>query len=291
MLVTVLLTQTRRKTEASTAASSFPAMSAAELVRLQVEVLQAETVLSQIGDVTDPFEAIVAQVNHGHREQIAAMLKAEKEATEAVAEKAQRLTDLAGVQAARARAISHASAAEGELDRRASRAAKATQALEAAVRSRNALLQSADLLARSEAEAATVRTKGRAPRMRETDKLEFGVMLKYGRMYVMKTIKNGRQVVNTDDFWVVEELAHNTARPLPHRGLPIRADAELEARVGTALGDINPQEWYLAMVVHPDSFDAFLDLKTALVGLGYEYRLMPTNGPVLDRGGSGGQVQ
>lgn len=97
--------------------------------------------------------------------------------------------------------------------------------------------------------------------------------------------------MNTDDFWVVEEPTHNTARPLPHRGVPILGDADLAARVGAALRDITPHKWYLAIVVHPDSFDAFLELKTAIVSLGYEYRLMPTTDAVIDRGGSGGQVQ
>jgi len=291
MLVSVLLTQTRRKTEASAPAEPQPALSAADLVRLQAEVLAAEAEFEQIGDVEESFEAIVAQVDPDHREQVAMMLEGEREAAQVAAEKARLLADLAAAQAARARAASRAAAAERDADSRSARAVEATRRLEAAMTARETLLESADLLARSAVESSTVRTKGRAPRMRETDKLEFGVMLKYGRMYLMKTIKSGRPVVNTDDFWVVEEPSHNTARPLPHRGLPIHAEAALAARVGAALGDINPREWYLALVVHPDSFDAFLELKAALVELGYEYRLLPTNESVVDRGGSGGQVQ
>jgi hypothetical protein len=291
MLVSVLLTQTRRRTEASAPVEPHPALSAADLVRLQAEVLEAEAEFEQIGDVAESFEAIVAQVDPDHREQVAEMLEAEREATQVASEQARLLADLATAQAARARAASKAVAAERDADSRSARAVEATRRLEAAMMTRETLLESADILARSAAESATVRTKGRAPRMRDTDKLEFGVMLKYGRMYVMKTIRGGRALVNTADFWVVEERSHNTARPLPHRGLAIRRDATLPAEVEATLGDINPREWYLALVVHPDSFEAFLELKAVLVGLGYEYRLLPTNEPVVDRGGSGGQVQ
>jgi hypothetical protein len=59
------------------------------------------------------------------------------------------------------------------------------------------------------------------------------------------------------------------------------------ARACARLKTFDPQKVHLAIPIWADSFEYFQTLKNTIVGLGFEYRLMPmTDGAILtDRGG------
>lgn len=293
MLVSLLLTQTRKRSELEAqTADPVPAVSAADLVRLDVRADEAERELAQL-------EAVVADVRDmggqmadpGYREKLDAMQEAVRAENTLASRRVRVLREIADAQAAGARAAGKTAATERERAEAVRQLEEARTRLEAATRERERLVQSAIRLRDDTARTATVSTTGRAPRERDTDKSEFGVMLKYGRMYLMHNYGSGEREVNTKDFVLTPGLLNNTAEPKPNAGLDLKDRSLSAADLRRYLAPHPAREWYPCLVVHPDSFEEFLTLKAALVSLGYEYRLMPTNKGVLDGGGEGGKVQ
>ena len=219
------------------------------------------------------------------------MQEAVRAENELAARRVRVLREIADAQAATARAAGKTAATERERAEAERQLEVARERLEAATREREQLVQSAIRLRDDSARTATVSTTGRAPRERDTDKSEFGVMLKYGRMYLMHNYGSGEREVNTKDFVLTSGLLNNTAEPKPNGGLDLKDRSLSAADLRRYLAPHPARDWYPCLVVHPDSFEEFLTLKAALVSLGYEYRLMPTNKGVLDGGGDGGKVQ
>lgn len=293
MLVSLLLTQTRKRSELEAkAADAVPAVSAADLVRLDVRADDMERELAQLQAVVQDVREMGGQMAHpGYREKLDAMQEAVHNASELAARRVRLLRDIADAQAAAARAARKTAATEREKADVERQLVAAQQRLEAAIRDRDQLVQSAIQLREQSAQTATVSTTGRAPRERETDKSEFGVMLKYGRMYLMHKYGPTGREVNTQDFVVTPGLLNNSAEPKPNAGLDLKGKSLDTTALRRYLASHPARDWYPCLVVHPDSFEEFLVLKAGLVSLGYEYRLMPTNKGVLDGGGDGGKVQ
>lgn len=293
MLISLLLTQTSKRSELeSAAADPLPAMSAADLVRMQARIEDLERDLAQLRASTAAAETMAAQlVEADAREKIQAVCDAERRNDDLAARRLRMLADLADTQAATARAARETAASQREQEMAAQREQAVQQRVKAATADREALVASATRLRSTLAETATVPTTGRAPRERETTKQEFGVMLKYGRIYLMHVFEDGDRIVNTEDFVVTKGIVHDTAEPKPHKGFDLLAGKAGTADIQRLLAAHPPDSWYPCLVVHPDSFVAFLGLKNFLVALGYEYRLMPTGKGVYDSGGSGGSVQ
>ena len=271
-------------------ADPVPAVSAADLVRLDARADEAERELAQL-------EAVVADVREmggqmadpGYREKLDAMQEAVRAENALASRRVRVLREIAEAQAAAARAAGKTAVTERAEAEREFEVAR--ERLEAATRERERLVQSMIQLRDDTARTATVSTTGRAPRERDTDKIEFGVMLKYGRMYLMHDYRTGEREVNTKDFVLTPGLLNNTAEPKPNAGLDLKDRSLSAADLRRYLASHPAREWYPCLVVHPDSFQEFLTLKAVLVSLGYEYRLMPTNKGVLDGGGDGGRVQ
>jgi hypothetical protein len=293
MLVSLLLTQTRRRSELEAeTADPVPAVSAADLVRLDARADDVERELTQLQAVVADVREMSDQMSDpGYREKLDAMEEAVRTASELAARRVRLLRDIADAQAAEARAAGKTAAKDRERAAAERRLAAAQQRLDAAIRERNQLVQSALQLREQSAKTASVSTTGKAPRERDTKKIEFGVMLKYGRMYLMHKYGNGSRAVNTQDFVVKSGLLNNTAEPKPAGGLILKGRAIEPTELRRYLASHPSRDWYPCLVVHPDSFEEFLSLKAGLVALGYEYRLMPTNKGVFDGGGEGGRVQ
>lgn len=293
MLVSLLLTQTRKRTESeSESADPVPAVSAADLVRLDTRAEILEQEIQRLEKLVGDVEGMAGEfAEPGYKEKLEAMQTVERGQRTLAAKRVRVLSDIADAQAAVARA--GAQTATTERQQRAADAdqRQAEKRLEQATLEREQLIQSAIALKKKAEETTTVKTTGRAPRERETSKQECGLVLKYGRMYIMHVYKSGDREVNTDEFLVTTGLVHNTAEPKPSAGLDLRASDSLDSKMSRRLLEYPPGSWYLCLVVHPDSFEEFLSLKAAIVSLGYEYRLMPTNKGVMDTGGSGGNVQ
>jgi hypothetical protein len=293
MLVSLLLTQTRKQSELEAkTADPVPAVSAAELVRLDVRADETERELAQLEAVVADVREIGGQMaDPGYREKLDAMHTAVRKEADLAARRVRLLQDIADAQAATARAAGRSAATERERTEAQRKLDAAEERLDSATREREQLFQSALRLRDDTSKSATVSTTGRAPRERDTDKHEFGVMLKYGRMYLMHKYGSDDREVNTKDFVVTPGLLNNTAEPKPDAGLDLKGKSLSTAELQRYLTRHPARDWYPCLVVHPDSFEEFLTLKAVLVSLGYEYRLMPTNKGVLDGGGEGGRVQ
>ena len=127
-------------------------------------------------------------------------------------------------------------------------------------------------------------------------KTEIGLVLRYGRMYVWHKYSEGlwRGGLNTDDFVIVStELGGIVTRPKPNAGTALEDSAASRAAVRKILKQFRPDMSILAIIVRPDSYDAFKYVRDTAIELGFEYRLMPadTDTAIYDRGGSGGSVQ
>ena len=293
MLVSLLLTQTRKRSEMEAQTTDpVPAVSAADLVRLDVRADEMDRELTQLQAVVADIREMGGQMSDpGYREKLDAMQESVRAAGALAARRVRLLRDIADAQAAEARAAGKTAATEREQAEAERRLAAAQERLEAAIRERDQLVQSAIQLREESAKTAAVSTTGRAPRERDTDKSEFGVMLKYGKMYLMHKYVNGGREVNTQEFVVTLGLLNNTAEPKPAEGLDLKDRGMQPTELRRYLASHPSRDWYPCLVVHPDSFEEFLTLKGGLVALGYEYRLMPTSKGVFDGGGEGGRVQ
>lgn len=131
---------------------------------------------------------------------------------------------------------------------------------------------------------------------RPRGKRELGVILRYGRMYVWHRYgpQGTRLGLNTEEFAVVGETDLGIlTTPKPGAGAPLDGRPESEAGIRRRLKRFDPEQWYITIVVRPDSFEEFGFLRDILIDLGYRYRLMPAaeGTPVVDRGGSDARVQ
>lgn len=147
-----------------------------------------------------------------------------------------------------------------------------------------------------QAEIESRTQRGALPRVRPSIKLEVGLVLRFGRIYLWHEYGlNGQRLgLNRDDFVVVEETPDGlVTAPKPYRGLPVTNDEQFNAALARLLDKFDNAEHYLAVLVWPDSFELFEILKRRLVESHFEYRLMPMpwGDSVIDQGGTGGMVQ
>lgn len=289
MLVSLLLAQSRRRTDADeTAGDPRPAFTPADLARLDITAEELAAEVDRLERAVQQARAAATDFSVPNlAEQLENLETEERTRDRLAAERTRSLTGLATAQAATARARALAAADAREATRAESASEAARTRLEAAIEERQRLVQSAIDLEASEAAKATVQTSGRAPRERQTAKREFGVLLRYGRMYIMKVPRGNDLVVNEREFFVEQGVAQNVARAKPHAGLDLSQQSAIGTELEQRLRPFPPDSWYPCLVVHSDSFEPFLALKTELVARGYEYRLLPTDGSVVDRGGQG----
>lgn len=135
----------------------------------------------------------------------------------------------------------------------------------------------------------------RLPKVRTAPlKHSIGIVIRYGRMYLWHRYDNdmNRLGLNTDDFIVTEETETEIfSRPDPSRGIVLNGSDEMNAKIKMLLGQFSSADCYLTFVVRSDSFAEFRHARDVVKELDFEYRLMPGDGPVRDRGGSAGFVQ
>jgi hypothetical protein len=130
------------------------------------------------------------------------------------------------------------------------------------------------------------------PTLRETNKFEFPIIVRYGRLYsayvpdplLMK-------VRDLEEFIVLGDDEVNGAiqiTPKPYRGIPLEPSSDCEAAVVNRLNGVDKTRCYIAVGVWDDSFSEFAHLRRILVKSGFEYRLLPIpKGEMIWEGGAG----
>jgi len=230
MLVSLMLAQTRRQQESTQPRDASPALSAAEFTRLETRAEKVTAELERLEQVVATGRRAVTSLEvKGAAAMLDAMEAAERQARELEARRTRLLANLASLQASARRAEIEKARREEESERITEAAVAAREQLEASISEREQLLASRIRLQEEEARRGLIETKGQAPREHVTDKTEFGLMLKYGRLYAMK-VRNGFEwVVNQEDFDVRPGLGVNRASPKPHKGLDLTVQGGREA--------------------------------------------------------------
>lgn len=287
MLVSLMLTQTRARYDAELGdVPPTPALTPAQLARIEIEVEQLQAEVEQLAERADAaVEKLGPAVPADYKQQLVEMDSLEHKVTETESLRADLLADIAESQAAQARAQAALAESERAAESLEQGQAAARKRLADAMEQRRRLVASATELRLRESAASTIRATGQAPRERETSKSEFGVLLRYGRVYLMKVQRGSSLVVNEKDFTVTEADGTNRARAKPNAGLDLSAAEGQAEAIEQFFGAFPANRWYPCFVVHADSFTEFMLIKAEAVRMGYEYRVLPVEGTVVDQGG------
>ena len=137
------------------------------------------------------------------------------------------------------------------------------------------------------------------PQLHFSDKDEFPVVVKYGRLYLWKRLNDrdplSDPVFNDEDFYVVErDKSGALVEPKPNAGVdlngaPEKIDRELTAR----FADVKASRFKIAFVVSPDSFAEFNVARNFFKERGYDVRILigESGERVYDRGGDACEAQ
>ena len=137
------------------------------------------------------------------------------------------------------------------------------------------------------------------PQLRFSDKIEFQVVVKYGRLYCLKRLKGDgaypEHEFNDEDFYVVARDEHGAiVSPNPRRGIDLSADLnEIEEALSTRFADVKASRYKIAFMVCADSFAEFNVARNYFKNNGYDVRILigKTGQRILDRGGRSKEAQ
>jgi hypothetical protein len=135
----------------------------------------------------------------------------------------------------------------------------------------------------------------RLPELAASKKEQFGIYMRYGRIYVMHEWgpAGERLGPNTRHFMITSRPdGGQSAQARPAAGF-IADGATATKTIRDVLRNHPAHEWVVAVIVHEDSFAQFQTVKTALVDLGYQYEpiVVRKDKGVWDSGGTGKRGQ
>lgn len=130
------------------------------------------------------------------------------------------------------------------------------------------------------------------PTLRATEKREFPVIVRFGRLYTPYeldpvSLERSRHL---DEFLPLgEEDEVERLTPNPLRGIPLDSSEKSEQLLGQLWDQFPKDSFYVCAAVWDDSFSEFPALKNSLVTRGIEYRLIPTAaGDTIQEGNTSG---
>ncbi|WP_146561876.1 hypothetical protein [Posidoniimonas corsicana] len=145
-------------------------------------------------------------------------------------------------------------------------------------------------------ETAKVSRTTELPSLRNTNKREFPVILRYGRLYApysptgygesRKRSLGGFVVLDEDDSIV-------RVTPKPYAGLLLDGGQAMTQLLEDLFENLDEERFYVAIGIWEDSFAEFSELRARLVDLGYEYRVVPIaeDGVIVEGGARDALVQ
>ncbi len=133
--------------------------------------------------------------------------------------------------------------------------------------------------------------EGAPPQMRESNKAEIGVILKYGRLYFWHMRKTMR--LNAEEFWILEKERDGfVVVPNPRKGIDLNG-TDADERLEDAFERYDPDLHKITLVVSPDSYGEYKIVCDFLKGK--EFGIRPLIGApgerVFDRGGRNSEEQ
>jgi hypothetical protein len=288
ILLSLLLKSSSRT--AQEAASPTEPMSAVEQVELESRVADlqqnAESLRQRLASAPQPGRS---QADDSLLGQLSA---AAAEVEKAVATRAEAVGNTLESQREAATATQQFEMLEEERKSVVERLAEAENRMASAREQAAKLAEAAVQLDRPPGAAEIEQTVG-LPSLRPSVKTEVAIYVRFDRIFLMHTWRNGvRLGPNTEQFVIVPlpagSGAQQVARPKPDAGMPVNAST-INAELGRLLQPFSPDRFVISMVVFEDSFDVFQLIKSAIVRNGYEYRPIPLRPgeSVVDSGGRG----
>jgi len=111
------------------------------------------------------------------------------------------------------------------------------------------------------------------PELAATKKDQIGLLMQYGRVYVMHEHgPAGERLGPNPEHFVIttREDGRQSAKARPDAG-HIADGATVKEMLRQVLGRYRSEKWVVAVIVHEDSFSQFQTVKAALIQLGYQY--------------------
>lgn len=288
ILLSLLLKSSSRNARES--ASREDPMSAVEQAELESRVADlrqdAESLQRRVAAATQPGDSQADDSTLGRLSAAAAAVE------KSVAERAEAVRSTLESQREAATATKQVEMLEQDRKSAEQRLAEAERRL-AAAREEAARLAEAALSIDRPPGATEIEQTVRLPSLRPSLKSEVGLYVRFDRIFMMHTWKNGqRQGPNTQHFVIIAlpngEGTRQVARPKPAAGMPVNP-ATVTEDLRRLLQTFPPDRFVVSMVVFEDSFDVFQLIKAAIVQNGYEYRPIPLRPgeSVVDSGGRG----
>lgn len=283
ILVSLLL-----RTASSTNSSPAPAtttISVSEQAEYEVRLEDLQDQLARLQRPRTPDPALASDSQPDRSQDEAALLSAELAA--AVHEQATVGLQTAAFQREREAAMAEMT---GLADRRTAAAEQLSRAqagMDAATEESRRLQQVRLTLERNSKPTTIEQTVG-MPTLRETQKQQVAVLLRFGRLYMMHRWRDGVRLGPNPDHFVVTPGTPPIARPKPNAGVAVSAET-ITSELRRLLRPFPEAQWVVAVVVFHDSFVEFQILKQAIVEAGYEYNPISVGpgGSVFDSGGPG----
>lgn len=292
LFIAILLSLMLRSSsqDAQETAAQLVPMTALEQESLESRVAdlqqEAESLRRRLSQASEPGDSQANDAELGKLSAAAAALEA------AVADQAEATRNTLDAQREAATANEEYELLEEEQKSVTDRLAEAENQLAAAHAEAARLLEAAVNIDRPPGATEIEQTVG-LPSLRPSTKSEIQLYVRYDRIFMMHTWRNGvRLGPNTEQF-VIVPLSGNAgvrqvARPKPASGMPVIA-ATINADLRRLLQPFPSNRFVVSMVIFEDSFDVFQLIKTAIVQDGYEYRPIPLRPgeSVVDSGGRG----
>lgn len=115
----------------------------------------------------------------------------------------------------------------------------------------------------------------RLPVTRQTGKLPLHLILKGGKIHQLFVIQpNGSPALNSTDVTVEEFTSFKRFTPLANGGFRVTSSLSQHPRWHGLVSSCSPEDFFLYLLVYPDSFDVFRAVRAAGAQAGFEYNLI-----------------
>lgn len=262
MLVAILLRTAGTKNDATPPMSKTDqARAEARITELTAEVQRLRTKLDELPPVDPNHARIEAEIVRATEETVRMLAEDAGIAAEAVSDQ-ERAADL----------VKRMAELQEQLDRLVTLADEQAELRRKAEELAAELAKAAIELDRP-VDPTQITQTARLPELTALQKKQFGILMRYGRVYVMHDRgPNGERLGPNAQHFVITQRpdGSQTAQARPDAGY-IADGATVKKTMKDILRQYPADAWVVAVIVHEDSFAQFQTVKSALVNLGYQY--------------------
>lgn len=118
------------------------------------------------------------------------------------------------------------------------------------------------------------------PKQRRTQKRQVAFLMKNGKLYAHAKSDGNGNVAGQNESEVKQLTEGNKiyVEPVSSAGLAVNADSDDLAPIESKINQFSKDDYFIVIVVWPDSFPQFLAVKEAIIRSEFEYQLVPWSG-------------